>query len=239
MSAWCKQFREPVILDVGGHVGFIATQLALLLRNTKPKIYSFEPVPYTFQRLVESVNLLGLQDYVYPICSALSNDAGIARICYSEWDSMLAQVVVSNPNDRIGDKITFVNTLTIDQVASTLGETPTLIKIDVEGHEVSVLQGARKILSKNDKPSICFELNPQTLSEANTSVEELIGQLEGYDFFYINDFEGQRNELGIMISDFSRIDWVCNIFAVPKTESALKRWNNALTIAKKELARLH
>src|SRR5437764_4470977 len=53
MSAWCEQSSEPVILDVGGHVGFVATQLALLLHGKCPKIYSFEPVPYTFCRLID------------------------------------------------------------------------------------------------------------------------------------------------------------------------------------------
>src|SRR5437879_1510308 len=46
MAAWCRQMENPLIFDVGGHVGFIATQLAQLLNDKKPQIYSFEPVPY-------------------------------------------------------------------------------------------------------------------------------------------------------------------------------------------------
>ena len=239
MSAWCEQFQGPLILDVGGHVGFVATQIALLLRDKSPQIYSFEPIPYTFSRLLDSIYSLNLQDCVYPVCSALSETASLARICYSEWDSMLAQVIVDKPNDRIGDKIALVNTLTIDQVITALDSHPSLIKIDVEGHEVSVLRGAKEILSQDNKPGICFELNPQTLEEGGTSVRQLIEQLNGYDFFYINDFLGQLKELGTKVSDFSDIDWVCNIFAVPATETARNQWSLALSIAKRKLAQLN
>lgn len=236
MSAWCDQFPDPVVLDVGGHVGFVATQIALLLRDKSPRIYSFEPVPQTFRRLIDTIHMLGLQDYVYPVCSAISDSTSLAHICYSEWDSMLAQVVVAaKPNKRIGNRLALVNTLTIDDVAYAIKGCPSLIKIDVEGHEVNVLRGAAGLLSQSDKPGICFELNPETLKEAGTSVKELIELLDGYDLFYINDFQGQCIELGTKISDYTGIDWVCNIFAVPVNESSYKRWAKALSIAKKLL----
>lgn len=55
MACWCRQFEEPIVFDVGGNVGFIATQLAQLLRERRPRIFSFEPVPFTFERLLSSV----------------------------------------------------------------------------------------------------------------------------------------------------------------------------------------
>lgn len=238
MSSWCSQFEESLIIDVGGHVGFVATQLALSLRPKRSMIYTFEPVPHTFRRLMDSIDLLNLKDAVFPVCSAISEQSNLAYICYSEWDSMLAQMVVGKPNERIGNKVALVNMVTIDQVVAALGSTPSLMKIDVEGHEMSVLKGARNVLAQNDKPGVCFELNPVTLHEAGTSVKELVELLRGYDFFYVNDFQGQRIELGVGITDFEGIDWVCNIFAVPSNESAQARWFNALVKTKEQLLHL-
>ena len=92
MAAWCRQFVQPVILDVGANVGFIATQLAQILRPQSPRVFSFEPVPFTFQRLLASVRLLGLEDFVYPVCGALSDVAALRHITYSKWNTMFAQV---------------------------------------------------------------------------------------------------------------------------------------------------
>jgi len=237
MTAWCEQIENPIIWDVGGNCGFVATQLALSLRHKKPHIFSFEPVPYTFQRLVNSIKSLSLEDYVFPVCVGLSNTPGVARISYFESNTMLAQVFESSPNKRVGDKVAVAGVLSLDQMAQDIGE-PCLIKIDVEGHETKVLEGAKKILSSKEPPAICFELNPLTLKESDTSVHKLISLFVGYDFFYIDDFEGQRIEFGQKLSDIRKIDWVCNIFAIPANEVAQTRWHIALAHAQEVLSAL-
>lgn len=231
MSSWCRQFEEPVILDVGGNVGFVATQMALLLRDCRPQIFSFEPVPFTFERLLSSVNLLELEEFVYPICSALSDSPTLTRISYSERDTMFAQMFQAKPNTRVGNKTAWCSTLTVDQVAEVIGKTPALIKVDVEGHEVKVFEGAAKVLRDEDAPGICFESNPVTLAECDTSIQELSAMLAQYDFFYINDFEHQRMKFGEPVADLTSIDWVCNIFAVPRTPAGKQRWLKAVAEA--------
>jgi FkbM family methyltransferase len=238
MAAWCDQFERPVVFDVGGNVGFVATQTALLLMDKSPSVYSFEPVPFTFRRLVDSVQRLELEDYVHPICTAMSAAPGLTQISYFEANTMLAQVFKDEPNKRVGDKVAFSSVLTIDQTAAAMNALPCLIKVDVEGHEVEVFKGAKLTLSQPEAPGICFELNPLTLSESFTTVVELVQLFRGYQFFYVNDFEGQRMEFGETITCIDDIDWVCNIFAVPTTETALNRWRAALHCATAELAAL-
>jgi FkbM family methyltransferase len=231
MATWCKQFAEPLMLDVGGNVGFVATQVAQLLRASRPRIFSFEPVPVTFQRLLHSIRLLKLEDFVYPVCSALSDAPTLTRITYSEWDTMLAQVTPDESNLRVGDKTAWCPTLTVDEVGAVIGRMPVLIKIDVEGHEAKVLKGANRILSGTEAPGLCLEFNPVTLAECHSSAGELAAQLSGYDLFYVDDFEGQRMSFGQPISDLTGIDWVCNIFAVPQTTLGNQRWTAAVSEA--------
>jgi hypothetical protein len=138
----------------------------------------------------------------------------------------------------VGDKVAFASVLTIDQTAAAMNVSPCLIKVDVEGHEVEVFKGAKETLSQAEAPGICFELNPLTLSESSTTVAELVQLLDGYQFFYVNDFEGQRMEFGERITCLDKIDWVCNVFAVPNTEATLTRWRAALHRATAELAAL-
>jgi hypothetical protein len=60
-SAWLDGSDRPNIFDLGANVGFFATQLAQLLRSQRPRIFAFEPVPYTYAKLRESIEILGLQ----------------------------------------------------------------------------------------------------------------------------------------------------------------------------------
>jgi FkbM family methyltransferase len=232
MATWCRQFTEPLMIDVGGNVGFVATQIAQLIKERRPRIFSFEPVPLTFQRLLNSVRLLKLEEMVYPVCSALSDAPALTRITYSEWDTMFAQVTPNESNQRVGDKTAWCPALTIDEVGAVIGKAPALIKIDVEGHEVKVLKGAASVLSGTEAPGLCLEFNPVTLAECHASAGELAAQLSAYDLFYVDDFEGQRMTFGQPISELSKIDWVCNIFAVPRTSPGRQRWSAAISEAK-------
>jgi FkbM family methyltransferase len=228
MAAWCQQAENPLILDIGGHVGFVATQVAQLLEDKHPLIYSFEPVPHTFVRLLETVRLLNLQHSTFPICCALSNKAGVVQISYSEWNSMFAQIFAQEPNPRAGDKVASSNALTLDQVVNSIGTTPDLIKVDVEGHETQVFEGGLGVFSQQEPPAICFELNPLTLSEAGLNAAALQKTICKYDLYYINDFEQRRIELGSPIADLTKINWVCNIFGVPSNDYSTRRWIAAL-----------
>jgi hypothetical protein len=98
------------------------------------------------------------------------------------------------------------------------------VKIDAEGYEVSVLRGAEGLLSRPDRPAILFECNPNTLAECGASVCTLLNLLLGYTVHYVDDLCGQKVPFGSLIQDFEKIDWLCNLFAVPLTENSARRW---------------
>ena len=105
-AAWVYDKPKPVIADIGAHCGFIATQLAQLLRGKFPVIYSFEPVAPTFADLVRAIDVLSLTEFIHPIGLALSDKSGFVKLNYSKWESMLAQVVPEGmlPNQKSGNR---------------------------------------------------------------------------------------------------------------------------------------
>jgi FkbM family methyltransferase len=219
MSSWCSTFENPMIVDVGANNGFIATQVAQLLRHRHPRIYAFEPVPSTFAQLKLSVDRLGLNESVIPVCSALSDTNGIAQICYNPRESVYAQVKSDTANPRVGRCSAFSAAVTLDQVVASLRVKPSLIKIDVEGFEPHVLRGAANLLSNCEPPAICFEWNPLAASEVKSSLSEISQMLTGYRFFYVDDFGGQRKPFGEELLKLDALTWTCNIFAVPAQEA--------------------
>ena len=125
--------------------------------------------------------------------------------------------------------------LTLDGFSSSLGIVPTFVKIDAEGSEIRILRGAQHLLKRADRPSLMFEYNPLTLSETDSDCPSFRSLLSGYTLHYVDDFEGQKREVGEPVRSTDEINWVCNLFAVPSTEHSTARWKSALGAARRRL----
>ena len=138
-------------IDVGAHKGEV---LDIMLKHSPKGVhYAFEPIPDLYKALV---NKYAGNKYCKISNIALSNQKGTSTFNY----------VVSNPSysglvkrkyDRENEQDTSitVETDTLDNLLPN-DYKPGLIKIDVEGGEFLVLQGARETITKY-KPYIIFE----------------------------------------------------------------------------------
>ncbi|MGH9913837.1 MAG: FkbM family methyltransferase, partial [Pyrinomonadaceae bacterium] len=127
------------IFDVGGNFGQTATRFALAFPTAT--IFTFEPVPTSFERLVKAVEH---NDRIKAFNIALGETAGSVSMNLTHHAG--SNSILENPS-AIG-KID-VQSDTVDSVAHQNGvETIDLLKIDVEGYELQVLKGAGKLLSE-------------------------------------------------------------------------------------------
>jgi len=236
-QAWLQTQERPAVIDVGANVGYWSTQLAQLLEAQRPVLYSFEPAPETYCRLVKAVEILQLDQTVFPVGAAVSDAHSIVSLSFNPKDSGYGQVGDGTLNKRAGDRIAKVVAITLDQFVDSLELRPELVKIDVEGGEIRVLKGARRLLSGPGRPAVSFELFPMALAETGSDRSAFPALLEGYEFFYIDDFEGQRRELGSPVKDLDASDWTCNIFAIPAGEPFRARFASAAQAARAMLAR--
>lgn len=145
----CEQ--NSCCIDIGAHKGEVLD----IIIDAAPQgtHYAFEPIPVMYNELVNKYAPLKnchVKDY------ALSNETGTATFNY----------VVSNPSysglikrkyDRPNEEDTeiTVKTALLDDVLPS-GYKPDFIKIDVEGGELLVLEGAKKTI-KAAQPTIIFE----------------------------------------------------------------------------------
>jgi FkbM family methyltransferase len=223
-AAWLQGDDRPVVYDVGANGGFVSTHLAQMLARRQPRIYAFEPVPATFAKLAQSVQRLGLSESVVPVPAAVLDIPGPVCISYSDRNSLLAQVSPRGLNARVGDRLAQAKGITLDAFYARVGALPKLVKIDVEGSELAVLRGAQGLLSSPDRPAILFEYNPFTSTESAFCVRTLLDLLPGYTLHYVDDLRGQQIPFGERIWAGEKIDWICNLFAVPVTTSCTERW---------------
>lgn len=236
ISSWCRQFPRPQVIDIGANNGFLSTQLAQLLRSVEAKIYAVEPVPDTFALLKSSISKLGLVDCVQPICCAVSDAPGLIALKHDARESLFAQAVP--PGSSLGTSSSiFVSAITVDQLMHDLAIRPNLIKIDVEGFEPKVLSGAQGILASSLPPAITLEWNPATMRQTETEPRGVVRSLGRYKLFYIDDFEGQRLPFAEPLDDLTKIDWTCNVFALPNERDAGSSWECAVAGARALMSR--
>jgi FkbM family methyltransferase len=221
-AAWIGQDARPIVFDVGANVGFFCTHLAQMAHTEALRIYAFEPVDMTFVKLVQSVERLGLEHRIRTVAAAVLDAAAPVRLQYPQDNSLYAQITTDGV--RAGNILTHAAGVTLDGFSASSGSLPTLLKIDVEGYEIAVLRGAQAMLSRPDRPALAFEYYPDTLRQCGSEPSAFHELLAGYELYYVDDFEGQKMPLGRRIDRLEEIDWGCNLFAVPRTETCSRRW---------------
>ena len=141
--------RPNTVLDIGGSHGQFAREALRAFPGVT--IYSFEPIPECFEELRA---LAQDNPTVHPINLALSDRAGTSELWLSAYrdssslNEMLPAHVEAFPQTAIEGKIT-VETARLDDFADELKlVNPIFAKLDVQGHEMSVIAGGRATLSR-------------------------------------------------------------------------------------------
>jgi len=150
--------ESGVVLDIGGLYGYYALLLARLV-GADGRVFSFEPDWHSFSRLAHNLALNDIQNVIpVPLCVS-DVSGGLAKWC-SVGDKPWESGLVENVQAAGAHALTSVPITTLDDFGSMLeiAEDVKLIKIDVEGAELKVLQGATQLLRKS-KPIILCELH--------------------------------------------------------------------------------
>ena len=143
-----------VVFDVGANTGVFA----LLAANyaSDMDVHAFEPVPRIFDCLVKNARANSLSN-LKPVCSAVTNYDGEARL-YIPRSITLPFSASTQEGFREAQERIVVPALKLDTYVITNNIAKVdLLKIDTEGTEHEVLEGAEQILKK-DKPLIICEV---------------------------------------------------------------------------------
>jgi FkbM family methyltransferase len=160
-----------VAVDVGANVGIFTRRFAFRFK----KVLAFEPVPENLECLRENTKMLKNVG-VYPFALGATNRVAQIRMLA---DNSGASYVCDDP--KLADygaggsvRVVEVEMITLDSL-----ELPTLdlIKIDVQGFERSVLQGARATLTRCKPVILIEEKETPGVPSYNKEVGELLLEL--------------------------------------------------------------
>lgn len=145
--------QKPVVLDVGSHFGEWSLQL-LDQPGHSPVLHAFEPSGYSFKRATEALGILGTVHQL-----ALSDQPGIANLVIVH-EGAGSNSLVPFTEDRASGETETITLSTVDLFCEEQGlGRVTLLKVDAEGHDLAVLQGAAGMLARQAIDLVQFEYN--------------------------------------------------------------------------------
>jgi len=140
--------QDDTFYDIGANVGAYTILASGVI---KAKTISFEPLPSTFNRLIDQIKINRIDHLV----EAKNNGVG-DKIGNLEFTNNLncMNKVNTDPNNS---NVTKVDVITLD--GCYVPTTNSFIKIDVEGYEDFVLKGGAKFFSDKNVSALIIELN--------------------------------------------------------------------------------
>ena len=137
---------DDTVFDLGANVGPYSISAA---SRTGGKVIAVEPASETFELLNKSASQFPNMTAIH---TAISDKPGTAFLSHGGSSENFK---LSDNNETQGEKVPLV---TIDDIAADHGiESVDIIKMDVEGHELKALAGAKKIIV-NGSPIIFYEV---------------------------------------------------------------------------------
>ena len=164
-------------VDVGANIGGLTALMAARVRRTG-KVFAYEPHPEIFRLLTENIELWQ-HEAAAPVRAfrvALSNYQGTGCLSLPQTFQANHGLAALAPNNANGAEALIP--VQVEQLDDLIHERVGVLKIDIEGHELSALQGAEQLLSARQIRDIVFEEH----HEYPTPVTQLL-EAHGYTIF--------------------------------------------------------
>ena len=192
-----KNFKIKTAFDVGAHKGEFL-KLIKKLKNIE-KIYSFEPQKKIYQKL----NIFSIENKIFCFNFALGNNNEIRSLkinkvsstsTFSEINDLSLWYKIKSFVLRGSTKSSFideekVNVMKLDDFCDDYKiSNIDLLKIDTEGHEKQVLEGALNLIKEKKIKYILLEFHLSNMYN-NYSVNDLENFLDNYNFKLLKKYK--------------------------------------------------
>lgn len=165
MIEWIESFnRNDILFDVGANIGLYSIFAS---KQGIKKVIAFEPEALNFALLNQNIFLNNEQDRIVPLNVGLSNDNKLDYLFIPNFEAGQSQNNIGKSMDMNRNEIDFehkqgIISYSLDQFLNKFPTYfPTRIKIDVDGFEHIIIQGAINTLKDSRIESLMIEINEE------------------------------------------------------------------------------
>jgi hypothetical protein len=195
LRAYTKLVRPgDVVFDIGANVGAHTLHFARLV-GASGRVHAFEPTDFAFGKLRANLALNPAYSPVVEPNQAFlvaKRSTPLPASVYSSWP--VNSGVTGLHEEHLGKPmaLTGANSLTADEYCESRGiNRIDVVKIDVDGHEFSVLEGFKNTLGRL-RPKVLIELAPFVFDEVSPKAfSEVIESLAALDYEFLDAYSGK------------------------------------------------
>ncbi|MEX0967070.1 MAG: FkbM family methyltransferase [Bacteroidia bacterium] len=165
LAGWIK--AGDWVLDVGANIGHYTVRFSEIAGATG-RVISLEPVPATFELLAANASQCRHRN-ISLLNVAASTETKMLQMAVPTFDTGLTDYYRAEVTEAGGELS--VMSISIDSL--NISQPVSLVKIDVEGHEIHALRGMAKLLRRD---------HPRIIVEGNS--EEVAGFLKSLDYSF-------------------------------------------------------
>jgi FkbM family methyltransferase len=180
LTTFIQDHLKPndVFIDVGAHVGYFSL-LASRRVGRGGTVLSIEPNPFALAQLEQNVAHSHLQNVLVERTACGESHQVVELHLHTESNSSMASLSTANAG---GGAAVEVPCTTLDGLCEEHGlASVNLVKIDVEGAELSVLRGMTRLMT-SVRPVIVLELEPRLLESCGTPLHDVLAHLANCDY---------------------------------------------------------
>ncbi|EEM69057.1 MULTISPECIES: FkbM family methyltransferase [Bacillus cereus group] len=172
------------VIDGGANYGWFTVLFGLLVGNTG-EVHAFEPFSPALYECEQNIAVNNLGNVVLNQ-QALSSKIGNSKIYLpkslgdlgASFMASLEELVETEDNIEIDCFVNTIDNYIHDMNISNIK----CIKLDIEGAEISALQGAEKFLKRDIKPLLMIEVSKLTSEKFLHSPEDIFSILKSYGY---------------------------------------------------------
>lgn len=194
-----------IIMDIGTNIGYVLLNFARIVGNSG-FVFGFEPNPLTYNKCMENISLNDFSNIkVSNIGLGRETREEILIVPYSRNRGEAYIVSTDPPDAGIKVAITTLDRFVKENQIAKID----LIKIDVEGYEFNVLNGAKETLKKY-KPKLFIEVDDNLLKRQSILAKELIEFISSFGYSIVKADTGKKVTKDYNFKDV-HFDIICRI----------------------------
>ena len=195
-TRYVQKIMQPwwTVVEIGANIGYYAMMEAKRVKQ----VYAIEPGPSNYQQLLSNVKLNKYTNIEsFPLAIGDHNGSmgfEIAKAC--NWSRIAVDETTEDVKVQMQTLDSFVRDHKIAHVD--------YLRMDVEGYEFAIIQGARKTIER-DRPDMFIEVHRDRLADYGHSQLDFMEMMANYGYYirksYISAMEGPTGKISTLLAD--------------------------------------